>query len=145
MAEWFTLVSDNLLCGENMNGYLHRRITYEACREAGFDHHDSEKVAEHSVSFDSLKFLKPFAHFRRFGSQCVSRFLFNLAVLSGSLRILGYSMHSIQDSISHGDIYPWEHRLFLYLDRVEDEETYRKVFEATLNLAREYLARRKDC
>lgn len=121
-----------------MVGFLHRKITYEACLKAGFSSDEAQKTADASVKFDSVIFFKPFGHFEKFGALVLSRIFLKLAVWFKSFDLLGWALHSLQDGISHGKIYPWQHKEFESIDTYFDEETLKTIAELSQSYAERF-------
>lgn len=117
-----------------MNDYVHSDLTKQWGQELGFDENQLEKIAEVSLAMDRGLWTKPWAHFKIAGATVWAYFFLLLALVFGSLWFLGFAVHAIQDSISHGWMMPWNHnRKYQGIDGWENAspDTRQKIEQAT--------------
>lgn len=126
-----------------MKPSLHYKITFHACIEAGLSKNEAHLVSKHCILFDRYFIFKPFAHFKKFGATFFSVLFLNMAKMFKSYKLLGWAAHSLQDAISHGSCFPWQHHNIPDIDEVSDKALRAEIFNRTKDLARKFLEFRR--
>jgi hypothetical protein len=118
---------------------LHRSYTLKAALKCSFSEEEASKIAEHAVEFDRHLIFKPWAHFRLSGAGVFAWVFLKLAVITRNLKLLGWAVHAAQDAVSHGNLYPWNHRKVPDIDEVERGSGKEKaVLEETERILKKY-------
>ncbi|MCX7831490.1 MAG: hypothetical protein N2440_01150 [Actinobacteria bacterium] len=126
-----------------MKGSLHYKITFNALIEEGFNREEAHLISKHCVLFDKYYIFKPFAHFRKSGAFILSGLFLYLAKIFNSQKLLGWAVHSLQDAISHGSYFPWQHNRISGIDEVSDKALRTEIFNRTKDLAKKFIEFRK--
>lgn len=125
-----------------MRPALHKEITFKVLVSQGFSEEEAAEVAEENVKFDKLPLFKPWAHFKIAGADFFNSIFLWLALVRKSKKYLGWTLHSAQDSVSHGWILPFLHNLRKGIDEFsQDEQGRRKkqqAFESTQRIAQKF-------
>lgn|GEM_PF-3734790 len=119
---------------------LHYKITLEATFKEGCSSDFAGYLARENVAFDSLYIYKPWAHFRTCGATFLAELFLFLAVHFNSKKLLVRAIHALQDSFSHGSIFPWQSRRLPEIDKPEEESAvYGRIEEETHSVVRFFL------
>ncbi len=123
-----------------MNKYVHFYKTKKWALEEGFSEEESELIAQAAVQIDRKLWSKPWAHFAFAGAYPAALILLWLSVRFKSLRFLGFSIHAVQDVITHGWIIPWRHNHYEKIDDWQEasEEMKKRIKESTKIFLKKY-------
>lgn len=123
-----------------MQPSLHYRITFEAALEAGCSSSCAGRLAQENAAFDRLYIYKPWAHFRTCGATFLAELFLFLALQFNSKKLLARAIHALQDSFSHGSIFPWQHRRFPEIDKPDEKSAvYRLIEKETRSVIKFFL------
>lgn len=109
-----------------MNKFVHFYKTREWALEERFSEDESKKIAHAAVQIDRKLWSKPWAHFASAGAYPAARILLWLSIKFKSLQLLGYSIHAVQDAITHGWIMPWRHN---HYEKIDDWQSASQVMK----------------
>ena len=121
-----------------MGPYVHRELTFKWAVAVGFSPEDASTISLACIDFDRKKWTKPWAHFRLFGANIVSRLILRSARKRRSEVLLGYSIHAAQDAIGHGWILPFTHRPELDDWAAAAPEIQERIERATISILRSF-------
>ena len=119
-----------------MGPYVHRDLTSKWAITAGFSPEDAKAIGLACIDFDRKRWTKPWAHFRLFGANIISRLILRSARKRRSEVLLGYAIHAAQDAIGHGWILPFMHRTELDDWNAAQPEIKERIEWVTISILR---------
>ena len=121
-----------------MGPYVHRELTSKWAVAAGFSPEDAKTIGLACIDFDRKKWTKPWAHFRLFGANVISRLILRSARKRHNQIFLGYAIHAAQDAIGHGWILPFRHRPELDDWNNTAPEIQERIERSTINILQSF-------